>query len=147
MSAEYSDKLYQIIGAAMEVHKVLKSGLLELIYQEALAVELKEREIPFEREKLLETFYKGHRLNKFYRTDFVCYDDIIIELKAVEKVLSEHRAQLFNYLRLLKKPVGVIINFGEKSLYSEKYFYDEEQNRCFIINSAMKLDNKIIVSN
>ena len=132
MSAEYSDKLYQIIGAAMEVHKVLKSGLLEPIYQEALAVELKERKIPFEREKLLETFYKGHRLNKFYRTDFVCYDDIILELKAVDKILPEHRAQLFNYLRLTKAKIGILMNFGDNSFKSETYSYNQVTNQCEI---------------
>lgn len=127
----------------MEVHGTLKSGLLEPIYQEALSIEFSNRKIPFEKEKLLETYYKGIRLDKYYRADFVCYDNIVVELKAVEKILPEHRAQLFNYLRLLKMPAGIIINLGEKSLYSEKYIFDEKENRCYIVNSNIKLQEKL----
>ena len=75
----------------------------------------------------LPVFYKEHQLDKHYRLDIVVEDDIIIELKAVDKILSEHRAQLFNYLRITKKPIGLLINFG-KSVYVEKYIYDADTN-------------------
>ena len=75
----------------------------------------------------LPVFYKGHQLEKYYRLDIVVEDDIIIELKAVDQILSEHRAQLYNYLRITKKPIGLLLNFG-KSVYVEKYIYDAETN-------------------
>lgn len=100
--AELSKRIYSIIGAAMRVHSELKNGLLESVYQESLAIELGLRNIPHETEKLIRIYYRGIPLDKYYRADIVCYDNIILELKAVDKILPEHRAQLFNYLRLTK---------------------------------------------
>ena len=127
-----SEKLYNIIGAAMEVHNELHRGLTELVYQEALECELSDRNIPYSREVKVPIRYKKHLLNKYYQLDFICYDDIIVELKAAETITSDFRFQLFNYLRLTKKPCGLLINFGEERLHVERYRYDVEKNECFV---------------
>ena len=124
---EYADLIYGIIGAAHEVHNELRSGLSEAIYEEALCVELSEMGIEAAQQVELPVFYKGYQLEKHYRLDIVVENDIIIELKAVDKILSEHRAQLFNYLRITQKPIGLLLNFG-KSVYVEKYIYDADSN-------------------
>lgn len=117
----HKDKSYHIIGAAMEVHKELGCGFLESVYQEALARELTYRYIPFEREKQLDIYYKGVLLDKKFYADFICYDDIILEIKAVSELSPIHRAQLLNYLKATKKRLGILINFGETSLRYERY--------------------------
>lgn len=89
----YEDESYKIIGACMEVHQNLGAGFLEAVYQEALGIEFEERNIPFEREKDLRIKYKGHSLKKRYFADFVCYDSIILELKACNSICKEHEAQ------------------------------------------------------
>lgn len=123
---EYKD-IYEVIGTAMEVHNTLGRGLAEPIYQEALSKEMNRRGIHAEREKELRMFYKGELLEKIYYADFF-YKGIIIELKAVEEITSEHRAQLFNYMRITKSEKGVLINFGERSLRAERYLYIEEDD-------------------
>ena len=116
----YKNETYAVIGAAMEVHKELGGGLLEGIYQEALAIELAERGIPYEREKELDVFYKGHKLEKKYFADIICFDEVIVELKSVSEILPVHEAQLVNYLKITKKKVGLLVNFGAKSLYYKR---------------------------
>ena len=130
--AELSERIYSIIGAAMRVHSELKHGLLESVYQESLAIELGLRDIPHESEKLIRIYYRGIPLEKYYRADIVCYNDIILELKAVDKILPEHRAQLFNYLRLTKAKIGILMNFGDNSFKSETYSYNQVTNQCEI---------------
>ena len=132
----YKDIVYQIIGAAMTVHSELNWGLLEPVYNEALHLELLERGIESEQEKLLPCFYKHHQLEKFYKMDLVV-DDIIVELKSVKELKSEHRAQLFNYLRLTQKPIGLLINFGQPSLQGERYAYIKETNECILLDKNM----------
>lgn len=134
---KYKEIVYKIIGAAMRVHSTLGWGLLEPIYNEALHLELNDNHINNEREKLLNCYYKQHKLEKFYKMDIVV-DDIIVELKSVQELTSEHRAQLFNYLRLTKKPIGLLINFGQKSLQGERYFYDKLRNECILLDKDMK---------
>ena len=119
--------IFDIIGAAMDVHSELKSGLLEAVYAEAMTMELEERRLEYDTEVNLPIFYKGKLMKKQYRMDIVCRD-IVVELKAVDEILPEHRLQLFNYLRLTKKQFGILINFGEPSLHFEKYYYDQETN-------------------
>ena len=119
--------IYDIIGAAMDVHSELKSGLLEAVYAEALTIELDSRGVEYEAEVNLPIYYKGTLMKKQYRMDIVCRD-IVVELKAVDEVLPEHRLQLFNYLRLTRKPLGLLINFGESSLHFEKYQFDQDTN-------------------
>ncbi|WP_075590625.1 GxxExxY protein [Labilibacter marinus] len=112
----FKNESYRIIGAAMEVHKELKNGFLEPVYQEALEKELKLQNIPFERESLIHIYYKGEKLDKYYKADFVCYNEIIIELKALSDLTSAHESQLINYLKATNKKLGVLINFGKTSL-------------------------------
>ena len=134
---KYKDTVYQIIGAAMEVHSELNWGLLEPVYNEALHLELLDRGIDNEREKELPCFYKHHEMEKFYKMDIVV-GDVVVELKSVEELNSAHRAQLFNYLRLTKKPIGLLINFGQSSLQGERYGYDEESNECILLDKNMR---------
>lgn len=135
---EYKQQIYNIIGAAMEVHHELGFGLLEPIYQEALQVELNDMNIPNEREQEIPIQYKNHLLEKKYKVDFLV-GDIVIELKSVEHLTSDHRAQLCNYLRLTKKPIGLLINFGEKSLVGERWVYDPKTNICNLVNKDMQV--------
>ena len=113
---KYSDETYQIIGAAMEVHITIGCGFTEPLYQEAFEQELQLREIPFQREKSFHVTYKGKELKKEFRPDFVCYDKIIVELKAVDDFADEHFAQVYNYLKATGLSLGLLINFGKKSL-------------------------------
>ena len=133
---QYKDTVYQIIGAAMNVHDELSWGLLEPIYNEALHLELLDNNIANEREKHLPCYYKHHQLEKFYQMDLVV-GDVVVELKSVDELNSAHRAQLFNYLRLTRKPIGLLINFGQPSLQGERYGYDEETNECILVNKNM----------
>ena len=133
---KYKDIVYQIIGASMEVQDELNWGLLEPVYNEALHLELLDRGVENEREKLLPCFYKGRRLEKYYQMDIVV-GDVVVELKSVDELNSAHRAQLFNYLRLTRKPVGILINFGQSSLQGERYGYDEETNECVLLDKNM----------
>ena len=133
---DYKDLVFNIIGAAMEVHSELNWGLLEAVYNEALHIELLDRGIENEREQNLPCFYKNHVMEKRYQMDIVV-GDIIIELKSVDELTSIHRAQLFNYLRLTKKPIGLLINFGQESLQGERYAYDKLTNECILLDRNM----------
>ena len=133
---KYKDIVYQIIGASMEVHDELNWGLLEPVYNEALHLELLDRGVSNDREKQIPCFYKGRRLEKFYQMDIVV-GDIVVELKSVDELNSAHRAQLFNYLRLTRKPLGLLINFGQSSLQGERYGYDEDTNECILLDKDM----------
>ncbi len=112
----FKEETYKIIGACMEVHKTLGNGFLEAVYQEALEEEFNLQHIPFEREKQILISYKNKVLNKHYFADFVCYNKIIVELKALSNLNSDHEAQILNYLKATGYKIGLLINFGEKSL-------------------------------
>ena len=112
----FKDESYQIIGAAMEVHRQLGCGFVEAVYQEALEDELQLRNIPYEREKELDITYKGKVLSKTFKADFICYGNIILELKAVKEFTDEHYAQIYNYLRASNLELGILINFGSASI-------------------------------
>lgn len=135
--SKYANKVYKIIGAAMTVHSELGYGLLELVYQEALHLELFDRGIANDREIEIPIYYNKHLLEKKYRMDIVV-DDIIVELKSVTGLVSAHRAQLCNYLRLTRKPIGLLINFGEESLVGERWAYDQSTNECFLVDKNME---------
>ena len=107
---------YAIIGAAMEVHRVLGHGFLEGVYQEALELEFQARGIPYKRETEVCIEYKGCILNKRYRADFECYDDIIVEVKAQQQLTTSDEGQLLNYLNATGCKRGLLINFGSPSL-------------------------------
>ena len=132
----YKEIVYKIIGAAMAVHTELRWGLLEQVYQEALHIELLDRGIDNQREQEITVHYKHHTLDKKYKMDIVV-GEIIVELKSVSKLLPAHRAQLCNYLRLTRKPVGLLINFGGKNLIGERWVYDEASNMCFLVDRNM----------
>ena len=112
----YKEESYAIIGAAMAVHNELGPGFLEAIYQEALEIEFQERNIPFTREKLLTVNYKGRTLEKKYNADFVCYNKIIVETKALNCLDTSNQSQVLNYLKATRYKLGILINFGEESL-------------------------------
>ena len=116
----YKEESYALIGCCMEVYNVLGHGFLEAVYQEALDRELKRAGVPFHREVPLEIFYKGEPLNKNYFADFVCFDKIIIETKALPTLLPAHAAQVFNYLKATRLQLGLLVNFGcaERLQYS-----------------------------
>jgi len=106
------DEVYAIIGAAIEVHRQLGTGFLEAVYQDALEIELASRGVPFASQKQFQIWYKGCQLSRVYLADLVCYDKIIVELKAIESLTSRDEAQLLNYLKASGLKVGVLINFS-----------------------------------
>ena len=108
----YKDEVYAIQGAVFEVYRELGCGFLEAVYQESLERELISRRIPFESQKELRLRYKGDVLNLRYKPDFVCYGNIIVELKAVKVIEDIHRAQVFNYLKATGLRLGLLVNFG-----------------------------------
>ncbi len=112
----YKEESYAIIGAAMEVHNQLGNGFLESVYQESLEIEMNEREIPYKAQSPIEIYYKLKTLDKKFFADFFCFEDIIVEIKAVSQLLPEHEAQLINYLKATNVQLGLLINFGESSL-------------------------------
>jgi GxxExxY protein len=116
----YKEETYKIIGAAMNVHNELKKGFLEPVYQEALAREFDLQNIPYIKEQQIDVYYKGAKLSKYYIADFVCYDKIIVELKAISKLLPEHKAQVINYLAATKQKISLLINFGSDRLEYER---------------------------
>ena len=109
------EESYLIRGAIFEVYKTLGAGFLEPVYQEALEVELGAMNVPYKSQPEITISYKGRSLNKTYRADIVCYDSIILELKAVKQLLPEHMAQLQNYLRATKMRLGFLVNFGNST--------------------------------
>jgi len=116
-----SEETYNIIGAAMEVHRTLGQGFNEYVYQDALEIELGKREIPYEREKHITIEYKGQVLKHDYYADFLCYDSVIVELKAVSSLTDDHRGQIIHYLKATGKKLGLLLNFGERSLKIERF--------------------------
>lgn len=117
----FKQESYNIIGAAMEVHKELGAGFVEGIYQEALEMEFARQNIPHLREHHLNVFYKGQKLNKHYFADFVCYNQIIVELKALNDFSKNHHAQVINYLKASQMKLGLLINFGSSSLQYKRF--------------------------
>ena len=114
-------KTYAVIGAAMEVHRELKSGLLEAVYQEALAAELEDRGIPFAREVELPVHYKGRKLRTGYRADLVCFGDLLVEVKAQRALGHVEEAQVLNYLKVTGLEVALLLNFGAPSLDHRRF--------------------------
>ena len=112
---------YAIIGACMEVHNILGVGFVEKVYQDALEIEFKRRNIPYEREKIFKIMYKGEELQHVFQSDFVCYDEYIVELKAVKELDNIFRSQVINYMHASGLKHSLLINFGETSLRYERY--------------------------
>ena len=131
----YKSESWAIRQAAFDVHKLLGCGFLEKVYQEALAEEFRLRGIPFEREKAIRIQYKGKLLEQEYFADFVCYDKIIIELKALKEIHDVHKAQTYNYLRATDYALGLLMNFGEHSLVVERIVNFNSSRIKFIVIS------------
>ena len=103
---------YQVIGACFEVYKEKGCGFLEAVYQECLEIELHLQDIPFRVKDQLQLHYKGRLLQQVYIPDFICFQQIILEIKAVSKLSDEHRAQVHNYLKATGYRLGLLVNFG-----------------------------------
>ena len=112
MEIIFKDESYRIMGACFEVYTEMGCGFLEPVYQECLEVELGSRGIPFRPQEELTLWYKGHELKKKYVPDFISFDKIIVEVKAVKQLSDEHRAQLHNYLKATGFKLGLLVNFG-----------------------------------
>jgi GxxExxY protein len=120
MSFLYKNETFKIIGLCMEVHKNLGPGFLEIVYKEALFHEFKTHNIEFDREKEIKVEYKGTTLDHAFYADFVINNKIILELKSVKNIDEVHIAQTINYLKTSKLKVGLLVNFGEKSLFYKR---------------------------
>ena len=118
---------HAIIGAAMAVHAELGRGFLEAVYHQALAIELKERGIPFVREVALPVAYKGQPLEAFFRADFICFGEVVVELKAISTTTKADIAQLINYIKATGLQRGLLLNFGAKSLQFERRVLDYDE--------------------
>lgn len=118
---ESDPRTYAIIGAAMEVHRQLGCGFLEPIYQEAMAIELTISVIPFRRELKFPITYKDCKLETYYRPDFICFDSVIVELKALGRLSSIEEAQVINYLKVTGYHTGLLLNFGTRSLEQRRF--------------------------
>jgi GxxExxY protein len=118
----FRDEGYKLMGAAFEVYNQLGYGMAEEVYQQSLEIELALRGVPFRSKHELMMTYKGRELTTRYRPDLFVYGGVVVELKAVTELVSEHEAQLFNYLRIARQPVGYLINFGHKGELEWKRF-------------------------
>lgn len=110
------------MAAAFEVYNVVGYGLAEEVYQESLEIELRTRGIPFQSKRQIRMAYKGQTLRKVYIPDLFVFDAIVVELKAVTELTTDHEAQLFNYLRIASQPVGYLLNFGHRGTLQWKRF-------------------------
>ena len=110
----YEEEGYQLMGAAFEVYNQLGYGLAEEVYQQCLEIELELRHVPFVTKRELELFYKGRVIDKRYVPDLFVANCLVVELKACKELIADHDAQLFNYMRIARQPVGYLINFGTK---------------------------------
>ena len=117
-------RTYAIIGAAIEVHRVMGTGFLELLYKDALAIEFQRREIPFEAEVPCQVQYKGHLLRGNYRMDFVCFQAVILEIKARSAITPADHAQLLSYLASARIRHGLLLNFGAAKLEHRRFVLD-----------------------
>lgn len=126
--------VFDVLGAMRKVHEELGPGLNEYCYQEGLMLQLKKDNIDFIKEMSFHPTYMGVTMNAEFRIDFLCKNDIIVECKAVQKLVSDHRAQLFNYMRLLKQPCGILVNFYPAVYRIERYFYDKDLKSIIDVN-------------
>ena len=117
----YKQEVFQIVGAAMNVHRYFGPGFTEKVYQEALQVEFQKQEIPYKRENPIRAKYHDIELNAEFVPDFICYNDIVVELKAVKELDDIHRSQAISYGKVAGTKLSLLINFGEPSLRYERY--------------------------
>jgi len=129
-------KTHQIIGAAMEVHSTLGHGFLEAVYHEALGMEFASKKIPYQSEVEMPICYKNKKLFTSYRADFVCYDRIVVELKALNELSGKEESQILNYLKATHLEVGLLLNFGTPSLEYKRFIFTNKS-----VKSAKSVDS------
>lgn len=117
----FKEESYKIVGCCFEVYNELGPGFLEAVYQEALSLEFMKQGIPYIQFAEMNVYYKGIELKKKYYPDFLCYDDIVLEIKAMETLSPADEAQLINYLKGTKKPLGLLVNFGAEKLQYKRF--------------------------
>jgi GxxExxY protein len=125
----FKEESYRIIGACFEVYKEKGNGFLEAVYQECLRMELTEQQILFEEKPRLRLEYKGRPLKQEYEPDFLCFGEIILEIKAVKQLTDEHRAQVINYLKATGKQLGLLVNFGHHPKIEHERFVNQPFSR------------------
>ena len=125
----FKEESYRIIGACFEVYKDKGSGFLEAVYQECLSLELDRQQIAFQEKPRLGLTYKGQPLQQEYEPDFLCFDKIILEIKAVKHLTDEHRAQVINYLKATGKQLGLLVNFGYHPKIEFERFVNQPRSR------------------
>lgn len=135
-SLQRDEQTYAIIGAAMAVHRELGHGFLEAVYQEALAIELHRRQIPFQREVYIPVHYDGVELTTHCQADFVCFDSVIVELKALQNLSGTEEAQVINYLKASNRQRALLLNFGSRSLQHKRLVFNLRE-------SAKSVDQKL----
>ncbi len=118
----FKEEGYKLMGAAFEVYNQLGCGMAEEVYQQCLEIELHLRGIPFRSKHELRLIYKDHQIETVYKPDLFVYEGIVVELKAVTELASDHEAQIFNYMRIARQPVGYLLNFGHKGELQWKRF-------------------------
>ncbi len=121
-------KTHEIIGAAIEVHRELGHGFLESVYQEALQIEFSSRQIPFQKEVELPVYYKGTIISKSYKADFICYQGIVVELKALSQLSGKEESQIINYLKATGLEIGLLLNFGSRSLEYKRFIFERKES-------------------
>ena len=125
----FKEESYKIVGACFEVYKVKGNGFLEAVYQECLALEFMAQGSPFIEKTPLQLEYKGRILSQSYEPDFLCFGEIIVEIKAVKQLADEHRAQMINYLKATGKKLGLLINFGHHPKIEHERFVHQTFSR------------------
>jgi GxxExxY protein len=118
---ESDPRTYAIIGAAMEVHRLLGCGFLEPVYHQAMEIELNDRSIPFHAQIEFRVNYKGQELDAYYKPDFICFDEVVVELKALARLTSIEESQVINYLKVTGLHTGLLLNFGVRSLEQKRF--------------------------
>ncbi len=125
----FKEESYRIVGACFEVYKEKGSGFLEAVYQECLAIEFGDQNIPFCEKPRLRLEYKGRTLKQEYEPDFLCFDEIVVEIKAIKTLADEHRAQVINYLKSTGKQLGLLVNFGHYPMIEHERFVNQPLSR------------------
>jgi GxxExxY protein len=125
----FKEESYKIIGACFEVYKEKGNGFLEAVYQECLSIEFTEQDVPFVEKPRLRLDYKTRELNQTYEPDFLCFEEIIVEIKAVKQLADEHRAQVINYLKATGKQLGLLVNFGHYPKIEHERFVNQSLSR------------------
>ncbi|WP_309395798.1 GxxExxY protein [Cerasicoccus maritimus] len=128
-SIELKDESYQIVGACFNVHNEMGSGFLESVYQECLTIEFERLGIPFTAKQKLRLAFRGQSLTQHYEADFVCFEKIIIEIKAAKTLADEHRAQILNYLKATGYTLGLLVNFGQSEKLEYERFVNDSSSR------------------